>query len=591
MTDTITAATYQNLPLERLQESASNPRRRYDEAALATLADSIRLQGVLQPILVRPIYDNTAPELRFEIVAGHRRVRAARLAELETIPAILRELTDREVRRVQLVENLQREDLDPVEEAQGYQALIDQHATTAREIAKEIGKSYEYVIARLKLLALGDECRDALAEGRISPSVAILLARLPKVIQGQALDRILTSYEVRQRGEAPSARNAAEIVRNQFTRPIKGAPFDTKVVYFHPHPDQAKPLAPKCADCDKRTSCAEDLFNADPKAPDMCMDGACYQAKTEAERREIIRKARESGATIIEGKAAEKLTQNGMHDLRGYVVDGRNTSEFGHWESVAKLVKAAGEHAPAPDILIDPEDGEPFKVYKTTALRTALEKAGYFAAGEDDTPKSGSAGSGSKAAKKPKEDPKARAARLAAERDYAVRMAIFRAVRGRMKEEIEVHGGLPWEEVVRAIAKNFVEDTLWNSDGTDELREAYGVKDNREIETMVTYGRDSHGDITGLPLPDLFLLMWSAVLCDHVDFRAQTRDADQLLRTADRLGVDVFEIEAQAVDAFNADNPETEEEKPAKAGKAKKSLKGATIGDLEEINAPFGALM
>lgn len=113
------ATEYRNLPLTLLRESATNPRRIFEESALKELADSIRSQGVLSPLLVRPLNERS-----FEIVAGARRYRAAQLAEAETVPVRIVQLTDAEALVAQLMENLQRRDVHPLEEAQGFRALL-----------------------------------------------------------------------------------------------------------------------------------------------------------------------------------------------------------------------------------------------------------------------------------------------------------------------------------------------------------------------------------------------------------------------------------------------------------------------------------
>jgi ParB/RepB/Spo0J family partition protein len=138
----IQSPEYCDLPIEQLVESPTNPRKRYQQASLEELAQSFRSRGVLEPLLVRPV----EPE-RFEIVAGSRRYRAARIAELQTVPARVREMTDAEALEVQCIENLQREDIHPLEEAQGFRALLDlpdQQYTIAR-IGERAGKSAAYI--------------------------------------------------------------------------------------------------------------------------------------------------------------------------------------------------------------------------------------------------------------------------------------------------------------------------------------------------------------------------------------------------------------------------------------------------------------
>jgi ParB family transcriptional regulator, chromosome partitioning protein len=160
----------QNVPIEFLTASPLQPRRRFPEAELLALADSLRTYGVLQPLLVRPragtAQGYAAPG--FEIIAGERRWRAAQLAGLDQLPVVVRELDDREVLEIALVENLQREDLSPIEEAEGYQRLIDEFGRTQEELAREIGKSRPHIANTLRLLKLPETVRRFLEEGRLT---------------------------------------------------------------------------------------------------------------------------------------------------------------------------------------------------------------------------------------------------------------------------------------------------------------------------------------------------------------------------------------------------------------------------------------
>lgn len=172
--------TTTTLALEALHESPMNPRRRYDEAGLVELAQSLR-QGQITPILVRPIEEG------FEIAAGHRRLRAARMAGLAGLQAIVREMGDAEFLRVLLVENLQRQDLGPLEEAAGYEELMRLSNMDVPAIAAEIGRSVSYIYDRLKLLQLVPAVRQLLETGQIQAGHAILIARLTPEDQRRVL--------------------------------------------------------------------------------------------------------------------------------------------------------------------------------------------------------------------------------------------------------------------------------------------------------------------------------------------------------------------------------------------------------------------
>lgn len=149
--------------LSEIEPNRAQPRRQFDEAALEELAESIRKVGLLQPITVRPMAN-----LGYQIVAGERRWRACRLAGLESVPAIVKEMTDQECAEVALIENLQREDLNAVEEAKGYRSLIDRFGLTQEQVAQAVGKSRPAVANALRLLALPEDILALLEEGRIT---------------------------------------------------------------------------------------------------------------------------------------------------------------------------------------------------------------------------------------------------------------------------------------------------------------------------------------------------------------------------------------------------------------------------------------
>lgn len=160
-------ATSEHQPVElRLSEIEPNraqPRKDFDENALQELADSIVRYGVLQPLLVRPMAMGI-----YQLVAGERRWRAARMAGLDKVPAIIRDMDDTETMEIALIENLQREDLNPVEEAQGYRVLMEEYGLTQETVAERVGKSRPAVANAVRLLGLPDYIQAQLREGRIS---------------------------------------------------------------------------------------------------------------------------------------------------------------------------------------------------------------------------------------------------------------------------------------------------------------------------------------------------------------------------------------------------------------------------------------
>lgn len=151
--------------IDQIVRNPSQPRRRFDEHDLQTLADSIATHGILQPLLLRTLDDGTG---RFEIVAGERRWRAAQLAGLHQVPALVRKFDDLNTLEVSIVENVQRADLNPIEEAQAYQQLIERFGRTQQSIADSVGRSRAHIANTLRLLGLPEEIMDHVRDGRLS---------------------------------------------------------------------------------------------------------------------------------------------------------------------------------------------------------------------------------------------------------------------------------------------------------------------------------------------------------------------------------------------------------------------------------------
>lgn len=155
------------LKLTEIEPNRNQPRKNFDEAALSELAESIKEHGLIQPIVVSPMASGS-----YRIIAGERRWRASRLAGLESVPVVIKEIDDKEQYEIALIENLQREDLNAIEEALGYKALIDNYGLTQESVSARVGKSRSAVANALRLLGLSEEEREALKNGIITPGHA-----------------------------------------------------------------------------------------------------------------------------------------------------------------------------------------------------------------------------------------------------------------------------------------------------------------------------------------------------------------------------------------------------------------------------------
>lgn len=244
MTVAAAALTSNTIPLAQLRESPFNPRTQYLDADMEELQASIAAHGVVQPILVRPIEGGL-----YEIVAGHRRTRAAKAATLTEVPATIRDMSDGEARQVQLIENAQRMDLAPLDEAAAYAALLET-GLSLRDLARALSRKPSAIASRLTLVHLPQVAKAALAAGHIPVEHAELIGRIPdEGLQEQALKRFTTEHSPgdtakRAKGVVPLA-VARRILETEFMTVLAQAPFD-------PEDPTLSPLG-KCSTCPARS--------------------------------------------------------------------------------------------------------------------------------------------------------------------------------------------------------------------------------------------------------------------------------------------------------------------------------------------------
>jgi ParB family chromosome partitioning protein len=264
MTTTITnASEYRDLPIDWLVQSPTNPRKTFDEDGMNELAASIRVNGVLQPLLVRP-----RAEHQFEIVFGERRYRGARMAEKDTIPVCIREMTDAQVLEAQLVENLQRRDVHPLEEARGMRALLelDEPKYSIEQIAAKTGKTPAYCASRLKLTDLAPVAVDSFLKDEIGVGHALLLAKLQAVQQEQALTHCFReewSGSSKPKRILLPVRQLQGWIEQNILLILKDAPFSKRDA-------QLVPTAGNCLECPKRTGFNKLLFSGISENSDAC---------------------------------------------------------------------------------------------------------------------------------------------------------------------------------------------------------------------------------------------------------------------------------------------------------------------------------
>lgn len=276
---------YMEVSIDGIIESKTNPRKHFAKEQLADLTSSVREKGILVPLLVRPIGE------KFEIVAGARRYRAARAAELETVPVLIRELTDEQALEVQVIENLQRQDVHPLEEAEGYKQLLERGKYEIASLAAKVGKSESYIYQRLKLAELVPAAKKAFLEEKITAGHAILLARLQAHEQKEGLNYC------NDRWRKPSVRDLSDWINQNVHLDLAKAPWkkdDAELV----------PAAGACTTCPKRTGFAKALF-PDVQKTDTCTDPKCFMEKGAALIQ--IRIKENPGLQLVSGSAAYSL--------------------------------------------------------------------------------------------------------------------------------------------------------------------------------------------------------------------------------------------------------------------------------------------
>ena len=361
---TAVPGTFHRIPIGQLRESATNPRKTFEKEALQELTDSVRQRGVLQPILVRPIAGGL-----FEIVAGARRYRASKAAGLADVPAIVQELDDRATLEVQVIENLQRADLHPMEEARGYRLLMREHQFTVEQLAARVHKSRAYIYGRLRLCDLPAGAVSLFEAGDLDASRALLVARIPvpelaeKAAREIAFGRWQAEHKKldRSRIEPMGYRDASEHVQHEYMLRLKDAPFPTGDA-------QLVPTAGTCAACPKRTGNQRDLFG-DVQSADLCVDPKCFRAKCDAwfAKRSVVAEAR--GGTVLDGKKADQVRYGSdLVELSDHCYEdpkGRTYSTI--------LGKAAEDLAPT---LLRTSDGDVIEKYSKAQISKALKAKG-----------------------------------------------------------------------------------------------------------------------------------------------------------------------------------------------------------------------
>lgn len=490
------------IPRTLFAPSPTQPRTTFDKEYLEGMAETIKKQGVLHPILARAITGARPGHPVYEIVDGECRWRASELAGEALLPTLVKAYTDMEVMQIQLTTFLQRKGLNELEEARGYQNMLRkpnglQGFATVEDLAASVSKSRRYVYNRLKLLELPADAKAELVKGSLTASVGLLVAGLQPADQPKALKIALEGWG----GRPLTQREAAEQFERQFMLRLDKAPFKTADALL-------VPAAGSCLDCPKRTGKNPDLFS-DIKSADTCTDSKCYQIKVDTHHENVKAAAKSNGMEVITGSQAKKVKPDKHGSLKGYMELDKVNYNIDGSKPLSKLL---GKDAPPTVLLEDPHTHELVKVVREDAAIAALKSKGVI-----------------KQSRIPNSGADQRAAEAKAKAATAWRTAAAKACADAVAGPEVDHETLArfiWPEVAIWMVRN-----LGHDDGKRFSRLV-------EWESMEKY----EDRIRGLTTAELGRVLVAATLAGdaHVNtYNTKPNDAPRILRFAEQLDVNV----------------------------------------------------
>ncbi|WP_175472658.1 MULTISPECIES: ParB/RepB/Spo0J family partition protein [unclassified Duganella] len=464
--DELVMEGYRDVPLHLVRISYTN-RTRFNPEALQQLADNIAEVGILQPILMRPVTPTAEAPQILEVVAGERRFRAAVMAGLHCAPASIKILSDKQAAEIQLLENIQRENPHPLEEAIGFEQLMLNHGYTADQLAAKVKRSRSYVYASLKLCALSLRARELFLDDvqRFPASTALLIARIPTPgLQDKALGEIMAPQH---NGDPMSVRQAAQHIAGRYTLNLESAPFD---------PKDAKLLAGagNCGKCPKRTGNQPEIY-ADTKSADVCTDPDCYAEKKAAHYQRIVVIASKKGIPVLEGAEAVAAEPYSWGRDEEFVTEDHHLSAFdrvapatGMAGTIKKHIAAADMPAPAKYLRF--HDGSVKALYRSEDVQAALEKTGACESEEARAAREDAGAADPTDAGKPNRQQEAaekqRLERAERQRKATAmtveRVALYRKIRLSAKDGLSLH-------MLRELAKLMVRDDMNEMSIPDDL--------------------------------------------------------------------------------------------------------------------------
>lgn len=564
---------YQLLPRESIRPSATNPRKHFDPVKLEGLAKTIERLGIQMPLVVRLVTQEFTvhePELLetqwtvldragkvvkagaeaavkafaqgktepyYELVAGERRWRAAGLVKLAKVPAMVRNLSDADVLEIQYIENLQRDDLTALEEAEGFAKLIEMKVYTADTLAEKLQMSRSHVYGRLALLKCGDAVRAALLAGKIETSVAVLVSTIPELEkQKELLEEISNEDNYRY---PFSVRKVKEMIEQDYRTSLEDAPFDLKDAKL----DAA---AGPCTKCPKRTGNMTEVLGA-VKDPNVCTNPSCYENKVKAQTEKLEEEARKNGQTVLTREEYQKNRQR-------LTILGSNCYETAPVDDEYPTYKELlGKHVPKQTLALVVIDGQVHEVVPTAEVERIIEEKKLIPPVE------------------PSERDKQDAARLAR------REKVERVMQAALSDVILTasvktsHVTVPMlRNVVRlALLKSSCAQMVWKTRETG-IKDCPGETEQEQLEYYAFQKMDqSEENLWGL-------LVNALVAADRMDYNGEP--PEEFTKACEIFGVDLKQVE-RWLDGKAESKPKAKAQKvkvkkakavkPAKKGKKK----------------------
>lgn len=373
---------------DAIEPSPTNPRKVFDKGKLEELADSFPRVGILHPLTVRKLAKPKG-RVTHQLSLGERRWRAASIAKLETVPCVVNEWTDDQVFEAQLIENAERTDLTPLEEADTYAGLMNLPGYTAERVADKTGRPLDHVKERLRLAKLAPVVREQLEAEKFGIAIALLIARLPGTEQPAAAKKIAAGRDGEQyrdgdgnwkRETRPyTIREAQALLQREHMLQLARAPFpidDATLV----------PAAGACSSCPKRTGNQPALF-ADIKNADTCTDLACFKKKTDAEFTRRAKEHEAKGGKVLDAKDAKKIFRGGADHRTGHASTASDSRLVpldqglpyelgGGYDSKKTWSSIIGKEKPPIILAKDPESGAVRELVDRTDALAVAKKAG-----------------------------------------------------------------------------------------------------------------------------------------------------------------------------------------------------------------------